>query len=169
MLTSAIAQPLVQVQPRVDHYTIRSPKTEADYVKPFNAIYQHARSSARQVNDQKTKGCHVSTILSPVRCPFDMAESVNPSARSSASATYRGARQMPGSFSSRTVVVSRVSSAADVGGEPAGSRSTAAVVRVGDSVSLPPASRPPATSNQSSLQCQRRRCRPVDGATSQPQ
>jgi hypothetical protein len=42
--------------------------------------------------------------------------SVNPSARSSASATYRRARQMRGSFSSRTVVVSRVSSAADVGG-----------------------------------------------------
>ena len=56
MLKSAIAQPLVQVQPRVDHYPIRSPKTEADYVKPFNAIYQPVRSSARQVNDQKDQG-----------------------------------------------------------------------------------------------------------------
>jgi hypothetical protein len=56
MLTSAIAQHLVQVQPRVDHYTIHSPKTEADYVKLFNAIYQHAPSSARQVNDQKDQG-----------------------------------------------------------------------------------------------------------------
>ena len=41
MLKSAIAQPLVQVQPRVDHYPIRSPKTEADYVKLLNAIYEH--------------------------------------------------------------------------------------------------------------------------------
>jgi len=53
MLTSAIAQHLIQVQPRVDQYTIRSPKTEADYVKLFNVIYEHARSSARQVYDQK--------------------------------------------------------------------------------------------------------------------
>ena len=56
MLTSAIAQHLVQVQPRVDQYTIRSPKTEADYVKLFNVIFEHARSSARQVHDQKDQG-----------------------------------------------------------------------------------------------------------------
>ena len=40
MLTSAIAQHLVQVQPRGDQYTGAAPKTEADYVKLFNAIYE---------------------------------------------------------------------------------------------------------------------------------
>jgi hypothetical protein len=65
---------------------------------------------------RKTKGRHVSTVLSPVRCPFDMADVGKPFGLQQTSPTYRGARQMPGSFSSRSVVISRVCSAADVGG-----------------------------------------------------
>src|SRR6516165_11578976 len=57
MLTSAIAQHLVQVQPtRVFLYTIRNPKTEPDNVKMFNATYEHACSGARRVHDQKDQG-----------------------------------------------------------------------------------------------------------------
>ena len=46
MLTSAITQHHAQVQPQVEQYTGRSPKTEADYVKLFNAIYEREDDEA---------------------------------------------------------------------------------------------------------------------------